>query len=137
MSFDLIKQDFSVAAETGYTFELNLPTGAPSGAKLTVLGDLSPAVKNYSRRKFAEYQQKQVIARRKNKDPDEMSLDEAEDLAVESALVRLIGWEGIKENGKDVPFTKEKAAEVLKAHPWIREAIVQEASDILNFTPKI
>lgn len=137
MSFDLIKQDYSKAAENGYTFELNLPTGAPSGAKLTVIGDMSPTVKAYSRRKFAEFQQKQTIAKRKNKDADEMSLDEAEDLAVESALVRLIGWEGIKENGKDVAFSKEKAEEVLKNHPWIREAIVQEASDILNFPPKI
>lgn len=137
MSFDLVKQDYSKAAENGYTFELNLPTGAPSGAKLTVIGDMSPTVKAYSRRKFAEFQQKQTIAKRKNKDADEMSLDEAEDLAVESALVRLIGWDGIKENGKDVPFSKEKAEEVLKNHPWIREAIVQEASDILNFPPKI
>lgn len=136
MSFDLVKQDFSKAAEQGYTFELKLPTGAPSGATLTVLGDMSPTVKTYSRKKFAEFQQKQAIAKRKNKDPDDMSLDEAEELAVESALVRLVAWAGIKENGVDVVFSKDKAAEVLKAHPWIREAIVQEASDVTSFCPK-
>jgi hypothetical protein len=136
MSFDLVKQDFSKAAEQGYTFELKLPTGAPSGATLTVLGDMSPTVKNYSRRKFAEFQQKQAIAKRKNKDPDDISLDEAEELAVESALVRLVAWAGIKENGVDVVFSKDKAAEVLKDHPWIREAIVQEASDVTSFCPK-
>jgi len=65
-----------------------------------------------------------------------MSLDEAEELAVESALVRLVAWAGIKENGVDVVFSKDKAAEVLKAHPWIREAIVQEASDVTSFCPK-
>jgi hypothetical protein len=136
MSFDLVKQDFSKAAEQGYTFELKLPTGAPSGATLTILGDMSPTVKNYSRKKFAEFQQKQAIAKRKNKDPEDMSLDEAEELAVESALVRLVAWAGIKENGADVVFSKDKAAEVLKAHPWIREAIVQEASDVTSFCPK-
>lgn len=136
MSFDLVKQDFSKAAEQGYTFELKLPTGAPSGANLTILGDMSPTVKNYSRKKFAEFQQKQAIAKRKNKEPEDMSLDEAEELAVESALVRLVGWNGIKENGADVVFSKDKAAEVLKAHPWIREAIVQEASDVTSFCPK-
>lgn len=136
MSFDLVKQDFSKAAEQGYTFELKLPTGAPSGATLTILGDMSPTVKNYSRKKFAEFQQKQAIAKRKNKEPEDMSLDEAEELAVESALVRLVGWNGIKENGVDVVFSKEKASEVLKAHPWIREAIVQEASDVTSFCPK-
>lgn len=136
MSFDIVKQDFSKSSEAGYTFELNLPTGEPSGAKLTILGDMSPTVKQYSRRKFSEFQQKQAIARRKGKDADEMSLQEAEELAVESALVRLVGWEGITEDGKEVPFSKEKAEAVLTAHSWIREAIVQEASDVTNFRPK-
>lgn len=136
MSFDLVKQDFSKAAEQGYTFELKLPTGEPSGAKLTVLGDMSPTVKAYSRKKFSEYQQKQAIARRKNKDPDDMSLDEAEELSVESALVRLVGWDGITEEGKPVAFTKDKAAQVLTQHSWIREAIVQESADITNFRPR-
>lgn len=136
MSFDLVKQDFSKAAELGYTFELKLPTGAASGAKLTILGDMSPTVKAYSRKKFSEYQLKQAVARRKNKDPDDMSLEEAEELAVESALVRLVGWEGITEEGKAVAFSKDKAAEVLTAHSWIREAIVQESADITNFQPR-
>jgi hypothetical protein len=134
--FDLQKQDFSKAAEAGYTFELKLPTGAGSGAKLTILGDMSSTVKAYSRRKFQEYQQKQAIAKRKGKDLDDMDLDEAEQLGVESTLVRLVGWEGITEDGKEVPFSKEKAAEVLTAHSWIRDAIMQESSDVTNFTPK-
>jgi hypothetical protein len=136
MSFDLVKQDFSKAAEGGYSFELMLPTGAPSGAKLTVLGDMSPTVKAYSRKRFAEFQQKQTIAKRKGKDLEDMSLDDAEEYAVEAALVRLVGWEGITSEGKDVVFTKEKAKEVLAAHPWIRDAVVQEASDVTNFCPK-
>ena len=134
--FDLQKQDFSKAAEAGYTFELKLPTGAGSGAKLTILGDMSSTVKAYSRRKFQEYQQKQAVAKRKGKDLDDMDLDEAEHLAVESTLVRLVDWEGITEDGKSVPFSKEKAAEVLESHSWIRDAIMQESSDVTNFTPK-
>jgi hypothetical protein len=133
--FDIQKQDYSKAAEVGYTFELKLPTGASSGAKLTIIGDLSPTVKAYGRRKFQEFQQRQAIAKRKNRE-EELDLDEAEEMAVESALVRLIGWEGITENGKEVPFTKEKAAEVLKTHAWIREEITKEAGDITNFQPK-
>lgn len=133
--FDVVKQDFSKVAESGYTFELIMPNGVNSGAKLTVLGEKSPAVKLYGRRKFQEWQQRQAIAKRRGKE-DELDLDEAEDVAVEAALVRLIGWEGIAENGKEIPFTKEKAAEILKAHEWIREAIMTESADILNFSPK-
>jgi len=136
MAFDLIKQDFSKAAEEGFTFELKLPTGASSGAKLTVIGDMSPSVKNYSRKKFAEFQMKQSIAKRKGRDVEEMSLEEAEELAVESALVRLVNWQGIEEEGKDVPFSKDKAKEVLMQHSWIREAVMQESSDLTNFRPK-
>lgn len=136
MSFDLVKQDFSKSSEVGYTFDLLLPTGVSSGAKLTVIGEMSPAVKNYGRKKFAEYQQKVTIAKRKGKDVDDMSLEDAEELAVETALVRLVGWSGITEEGKDVPFTKEKAQAVLMQHGWIREAIMQEAGEIENFQPR-
>ena len=134
--FDLQKQDFSKAAEAGYTFELKLPTGASSGAKLTILGAMSPTVKLYSKRKFQEYQQRQAIAKRKGKDMDDMDLDEAEDLAVESTLVKLINWSGITENGVEVPFSKEKAKEVLTQHAWIREAIIAESDDVTSFVPK-
>lgn len=136
--FDLVKQDFGKASEVGYTFNLKLPTGADSGAKLTIIGDMSPTVKAYQRKKFQEYQTKVSIAKRKGRqhELDEIDLDEAEEIAVEAALVRLVGWEGLGENGKAVEFSKDKAREVLKAHPWIREAVMQEAQDITNFQPK-
>ena len=136
MAFDLIKQDFNKAAEQGFTFELKLPTGEASGAKLTVIGDMSPTVTAYGRKKFAEYQMKQSIAKRKGKEVEDLSLEEAEELAVEAALLRLIDWSGVEENGKEVPFSKEKAKEVLTQHRWIREAVMQEAADITNFQPK-
>lgn len=136
MAFDLIKQDFNKAAEQGFTFDLKLPTGENSGAKLTVIGDMSGTVKAYSRKKFAEYQMKQSIAKRKGKDMDDLSLEEAEELAVEAALVRLVDWSGIQEEGKEVKFSKEKAREVMLAHSWIREAVMQEAADLTNFQPK-
>jgi hypothetical protein len=136
MSFDIVKQDFSAAAEVGYTYELKLPDGRPSGAKLTIIGDLSKKVKAYGRQKFSEFQQRAATAKRKGKDLDQIDLDEAEDSAIESALVRLIGWEGITENGKPVEFSKEKAGEILRNHPWIRESIMDEAGDVTNFRPE-
>lgn len=133
--FDIKNHDFSKAADLGYTFDLKLPTGASSGAKLTIIGDMSSTVKAYGRRKYQEFQQKQAIARRKGRE-EEMDLDEAEELAIEAALIRLTGWSGITEDGKAVEFSKDKAAEILKAHSWIREAIMQESADITNFQPK-
>ncbi len=135
MAFDITLQDYSKAAEVGYSFNLKLPTGADSGASLTVLGEQSPTIKNYSKRKFQEYQQRQQIAKRKGRE-DDISLDEAEEMAIDSALVRLVGWNSIQEEGKEVKFSKDKAREILEKHSWIREQIMQESGDVLNFTPK-
>ena len=136
MAFDIVKQDFSKTSEVGYTFDLILPTGENSGAKLTVIGELSGTVRAFARRSLKEFQQRQQIAKRKGKD-DDLSIEELEELAVEQAIVRLVGWEGITENGKEIPFTKEKAREILTVHSWIREAVMNEAEDITNFRPKV
>lgn len=136
MAFDIVKQDFSATSELGYTFDLILPTGENSGAKLTVIGEQSKTVRQYARKSLNEFRQRQQIAKRKGRD-EELSIEELEELAVEQSLVRLIGWEGITENGKEVPFNKDKAREILTVHPWIREAIIAESEDITNFRPKV
>lgn len=136
MSFDLNKDNFSTAAEQGVELELILPTGAGSGAYLTIIGDNSKTVKAYSRKKFQEYQMKVQIAKRKGKEPEELTLEEAEELAVEAAAVRVMGWKGFTEDGKEVKFSKEKLNEVLTQHPWVREFVMQESSNIFHFVPK-
>ena len=135
MAFDIQKVNFSQAAEAGYTFSLKLPTGADSGAKLTILGDMSPAVKLYQRKKGQEYLQRQAMLKRKGKE-DEIDLDNLEEQSMDACLVRLIGWEGVEENGKAVAFSKEAAREKLLALEWVREQILTEAADVANFTPK-
>lgn len=134
--FDIQKHNFSASADVGYEFDLKLPNGADSGAKLKIIGEMSSVVKAFGRRKYTEFQQRQATAKRKGKEL-EIDLDEAEETAVEAALIRLVGWSGVTENGKEIPFTKEKAQEVLTEHAWIREAIMNESADVLNFTPKI
>lgn len=136
MSFDLSKNNFAEAAEAGFEFELKLPgTGEGTGAFITVRGDQSKTVKAYARRKYAEFKLKEQQAKRRGKEAEDMTLDEAEELAIESAIVRIIDWKGISENGKDVPFTKENAERIFKEHAWIREAVSEESAQLLNFRP--
>lgn len=131
---DLKEKNLSEAAEAGYEFELLYPgSGEKTGAFVTVRGAQSPKVKAYSRKKFNEYQVKNRQDRRKGKDPEEMSLDEAEDLAIESAIVRIIGWRGVGEDKKEVLFTKENAERILREHSWIREQVQEESDQLLNF----
>lgn len=135
--FDLAKNNFAEAAEQGYEFELRLPgTNEATGAFITVRGDQSKTVKAYARKKYNEFKMKEQAARRRGKEVEDMTLEEAEELAIESAIVRIIGWKGIMENGKELPFSKEVAERVLKDHPWIRDAVTEESSQLLNFRPK-
>jgi len=135
--FDIKKQDYSKAAEVGYKFEVKLPSGVGAGAYFTVIGDLSPTVKLYSRARFEEYRAKEAMLARKGKSiQDTLDLDEAEAMAVDAALVRLIGWEGITEDGKPVEFSKEKARSILTQHSFLREQIIAEAADVMNHSPE-
>ena len=72
------------------------------------------------------------MAKRKGRE-DEMSLDEAEDMAIETAITRIISWKGITDAGVEVPFNKENAERILREHSWIREAVVEESDQLLNF----
>jgi glycerol-3-phosphate cytidylyltransferase-like family protein len=62
-----------------------------------------------------------------------MTLEEAEELSIESAVIRVIDWENITENGKPVTFTKENAERIFKEYSWIKEAVMEESGQILNF----
>ncbi len=136
MALDLTKNNPAVLAEAGYTFTLCLPDGSETDAKLKVIGVNSPAVKNYSRRMYQEFKTREQAAKRRGREADELSLEEAEELAVNSAAVRLIGWEGLEENGKPIPFNKEEVVRVLTQYPFIRENVMKESDEILNFRPK-
>ena len=134
--FDLSKNNFAEIAEAGYEFELKLPgTGEGTGAFITIRGDQSKTVKAYARKKYAEFKLKEQQAKRRGKEAEDMTLDEAEELAIESAIVRVIDWKGLAENGKEIPFTKENAERIFKEHPFIREAVTEEAGQLLNFRP--
>lgn len=132
---DLAVKNFTDAAEAGYEFELVLPTGENAGAFITVRGDESKIVKAYARRKYQEYQMREQMAKRKGKSAD-LTLEEAEELAVEAAVTRIISWKGIGEAGKEIPFSEDNATRILKDHPWIRNQVMEESAQILNFRPK-
>lgn len=134
MAFDLKKNNLSKLAEAGFEFEVLLPeTLEPTGIFITVRGKESPVVKAYGRKKFQEFQQKESVAKRRGKELEPMSLEEAEELSVESAVLRVIGWRGVQEDGVDVPFSKENAERILLEHAWIREQVIEESDNLSNF----
>jgi hypothetical protein len=136
MSFDLGKNNLSAAADAGYEFELIYPaTEEKTGAFVKVRGEASKIVKAFGRKKYAENEAKRIQDARKGKDTSAIDLDELEDLAIESAIVRIISWRGITDGGEEVVFTPDNARKILKEHDWIRKQVLEESSQILNFRP--
>jgi hypothetical protein len=137
MTFDLKKHNYTEIAEEGYKFELKLPgTGEGTGVFITVRGDQSKTVKAFGRKKYSEFKLREQQAKRRGKDVEDMTLEEAEELSIESAVVRVIAWENITEDGKEVPFTKENAERIFKEYSWIKDQVMEEAGQLLNFRPE-
>ena len=130
---DLKKNDPAKAAEVGYTFTVVMPDGTETDAKITVRGANSAIVKNYSRRIYQEFKQREIQAKRRGREPDELTLEEVERLAAESAAVRVIDWQGIAEDGKELKFSREEAERVFREYPFIREQVMTESDNVFNF----
>lgn len=132
---NLQKTNLAAQAEDGFEFELLLPESKEkTGGFVKVRGRMSPVVRNHAKRKYSEFAQKEQMAKRKGKDLDPMTIDEAEEAAIENTLVRIIDWRGIGlEEGVELPFNKENAEKVLREHTWIRDQIMEESDNLLNF----
>ena len=133
MALNLSVLNVSEVSESGIEIEFVHPaTGEGLDAWVRVRGKDSRTVQNHARKVVNDMQKREKIAKGKNKDAD-MSIEELEMLAVERAVVRIISWRGIEEDGQPVPFTVENATRVLKDNPWIREQVLENSDDLTGF----
>ena len=136
---DLSKHNPSEAAEVGYEFAVKDPTGMEDpDFKIKVRGVMSKQVMQSQRRSFREEQVKAAQLRRKGKEPEDRTLEELEEQLATDAANRIISWSGLKNDGKDVPFTKEFAEELFKDPTWafIRSQVLEASNDLSNFPGK-
>ena len=120
-------------AAVGYALELVHPaTGDKLGGVITVRGDESKEVQNYNRKRFQELQKRDRMNKSKNTD---YTLAEIEDISIESAIVRCMGWKNIKKDGIELEFNKENAEMVFRDYQWIRNQVMEAAQDLTLFLP--
>ena len=138
MALDLSKKNVAEWSEAGYRFELVIPgTYEGSGAFVTVRGAESKIAKTYLRKKFLEYQREELAKARNKKQKEEVkTIEELEEENTELAITRIISWEGLQEEGEDVPFNSDNARRVLTEHSWIRDQIIENSNEISNFRPE-
>lgn len=77
-------------------------------------------------------QVKEQQLKRKGKEV-EFSLDEAEEMAVDSASIRVITWRGLEEDGKEIKPTDENIKRIMKELDWVRSQVLEESDIAANF----
>ena len=132
---DLNKLNVSEAAESGFKLNLVHPvTRQPiDGAFITIRGDDSKTVQKWIRGVISRKQTEELMAKKRGREVEPMSLAEAEDQANESAAKRVIGWEGIANGKTELVFTEENAKALFAEHNWIRDQVLEASRDLGNF----
>jgi hypothetical protein len=136
MSFDIKKNDPTKLAEAGHTFKIETPDGEVQDATVTVRGTNSPKVKDFLRTSHNQWRMRDAQAKKRGKEPEDLTIDELEDFGIRSAVVRIIGWKGIEEDGKVIVFSPEEAVRLMTEHAFLRDAVVKESDNALNFRSK-
>ena len=125
--------NLGIQADDGFELVLQHPiTGDDLDGVIRVRGDKSRAVQQFSRKRITEMQKRERIQKGKGKDND-LTIEELEAMAVESAIVRVISWKNIKKDGEELPFTKENAEVVFKEYDWIRQQVMEASEELKNF----
>lgn len=125
--------NLGVQADDGYDLVLQHPiNGEDLDGVIRVRGDKSRAVQQFSRKRITEMQKRERMLKGKGKD-ENLTIEELEAMAVESAIVRVISWKNIKKDGEELPFTKENAEVVFKEYDWIRQQVMEASEELKNF----
>ena len=133
MTYDISKQNPAKLAEVGHEFEVTTPTGDKTGIKITVRGDQSPVVKNHGRKVYQEMKLKEQQAKRRGKEY-ELDLDEADQMSAEAAAIRIIGWTGLVEDGKEIKFSKDEAVRICAEYSFVKEQVLEQSSNVYSFS---
>ena len=62
-----------------------------------------------------------------------MDIEEAEATLVDSAVVRIITWRGLEEDGAVVEPTPENFKRIMTELDWVRSQVIEESDNAANF----
>ena len=126
---DLKQFDVAATAEKGVYLVLEHPvTGEELDAKIKLIGRDSSRFRN----KMRDIAQKAAAAGKKRKTVD---LEKADREGAELLAACTLGWVGIEEEGKPVPFSEAEAVRLYTDYRWIREQVDAFIADRANFFP--
>lgn len=130
---DLSRQDPAKSAEVGFEFNVVLPDGTETDATIKVRGKNSKVVQAFSRKLLQEMNQADQVKRRRGKGDEPMTPEEAEEISCRVSANRIISWSGLGKDGVELKFDADTAEQVMKDYPFLREQIMFESDNLLNF----
>ena len=128
---DLKQFDIKETCEKGVFLTLCHPvTGEELDAKIKLVGRDSSRFRN----KLRDLAQRQATGGKKKSQP--IDIEKADKEGAELLAACTVGWIGIEEDGKAVPFSEAEAVRIYTDHRWIREQVDAFIADRANFFPK-
>lgn len=131
---ELSSLDLATTSEQGYEFEF-IPeaTGIGEGFLITVLGKHADTVKEWRRKAYNNIRDRERMLAKKGKD-DYRKFEEDEAVAIQLAAITIIGWKGLRDDGKPVEFSKEMALHICRVNPEMCDQVTAASDLMSNFT---
>lgn len=136
---DLSTIDTVAACNKGFEVELKHPaTNEPLGLYWTVLGSESDAFREFIKETLNTRIRKEAMAKKRGKDLEIRTMDEAEAETIDLLTVCSLGWRSgdkptLKFSGEDLAFNVPNVRKVLQTLPWIRKQLDEAIGDLENF----
>ena len=133
--FDITSANAIAECEAGYWFHPKQIDGVTDhDFEFCVQGRHSDEVTSWIGKLARQNAKDAQLAARRGKSPEMKTLDELKAQNVDGAVVRLIGWRGVKQE-----FDRDLARAALKKNPHWVDQITEESENLGNFkkaTPK-
>jgi hypothetical protein len=122
--------DLTAGSEQAFELELVSPkTEKPMGVFIMVLGDNAPSVQKFLRKHINKARQEDVNRTKRGRDDEVRLIEDDVDFAIQSCVVRTVGWRNIKEE-----FNEENARKLFTKNPLIRRQVLDASNNAANFT---
>lgn len=125
---DITAFDMVGACAAGHKFTLRNPDGSLTGITLIVRGTFAPEVVAWNSSTAEKFLNEQRAAQRRGKAAKPKTLDEIEAQNIEGSVVRVAGWEGVRQ-----PFSPDQLRAALQRNPHWATQIVEESDSLGNF----
>jgi hypothetical protein len=120
--------DLTAASDAPFDLEVLSIKGVKTGITIQVLGNESQKVQEWTNRQAnrirTQATQKSVTGKDKVR-----TAEEDDEYVIESAVVRIVGWSGLKDE-----FTKDNATKLMNRNVHVRMQVMTASNDLGNYS---